>query len=298
MAQSFTAVDLTMLPAPQVVEALDYEIILAEMLADLRARDSEFTALVESDPAFKILEVAAYREFLIRQRVNDGAKAVMLAYAQKTDLDQIAANYGVARLLVDAGNPDAVPPVDPMYEEDEALRRRTLLSLQGYTTAGSIGAYIFHALSASGDVLDANVTSLAPGQVDVCILSRTGDGAAPLETLELVGEALSAEVVRPLCDTPNILSATILPYEIAATLDFYPGVNRALALAAAADALDIYTSSMFRLGLDVVDSGIKAALHQHGVQKVTLIDWVDITAEWNEAARCTGVDIAPGVTGE
>ena len=100
MASAYTKVDLSQLAPPNVVEALDFESIFASMLADLRARDSAFTALVESDPAYKILEVAAYRELLIRQRVNDAAKAVMVAYAAGADLDQIAANYDVARLLI------------------------------------------------------------------------------------------------------------------------------------------------------------------------------------------------------
>jgi phage-related baseplate assembly protein len=75
-----TAVDLSQLPAPAVVEAISFEQIFAEMLADLRVRDDTFTALTESDPSYKVLQVAAYREMLLRQRVNDGAKAVMLPY--------------------------------------------------------------------------------------------------------------------------------------------------------------------------------------------------------------------------
>lgn len=68
MAGGFTAVDLSQLPAPSVVETLDFETILQAMLDDLLARDPDFSALVESDPAYKILEVAAYRELLLRQR--------------------------------------------------------------------------------------------------------------------------------------------------------------------------------------------------------------------------------------
>ncbi|WP_163834692.1 baseplate J/gp47 family protein [Spartinivicinus ruber] len=64
----FTAIDLSQLPAPDVIEPIDYEMVLASMLDDLQKRDSSFTALVESDPAMKILEVCAYREMLIRQQ--------------------------------------------------------------------------------------------------------------------------------------------------------------------------------------------------------------------------------------
>lgn len=90
-------IDLSTLPAPKVVESLSLDAIVQAMISDLVSRDPTFTALVESDPAYKILEVAAYRELLLRQRVNEAVQAVMLAYAAGSDLDQIGANFGVPR---------------------------------------------------------------------------------------------------------------------------------------------------------------------------------------------------------
>ncbi len=46
MAGGFSAIDLSQLPAPDAVQAVDYETTLAAMLADLRARAPEFDALV------------------------------------------------------------------------------------------------------------------------------------------------------------------------------------------------------------------------------------------------------------
>ena len=108
---TFSAIDLSSLPAPDVVEALDYETILDAMKQDLVARDPSFSALLESDPAMKVLEVAAYRELNLRQHINDSARAVMLAHATSADLDNLAANLNVQRLAVDPGDPDASPPV-------------------------------------------------------------------------------------------------------------------------------------------------------------------------------------------
>lgn len=301
MAGSFTAVDLSALPPPTVVETLSFETIFQEMLADLIARDPTFSALVESDPAYKILQVCAYRELLIRQRVNDAAHAVMLAYAMGSDLDQIAANYNVDRLMIDAGDPDAVPPIEPTYESDTELRRRVQLSLEGYTTAGSKGAYIFHTLTASADCKDANLPDepLTPGTVNVAVLSRTGDGAAPPETLEAVEAALTAEEVRPLCDTVVVESAVIVNYAIEAELTFYPGVGKAQVLAAAQAAAEAYAENMHALGLDITRSGIFAALHQTGVQNVDLTSPAsDIVNDWNEAPYCTGITLTDGGTGE
>ena len=96
------AIDLSRLPAPTVVEAIDYETVLAALKADLVARWPDYTADLESDPAIKLLEVAAYREVLLRQRVNDAARAVLVATAIGSDLDHLGALLNVARLEVEA----------------------------------------------------------------------------------------------------------------------------------------------------------------------------------------------------
>lgn len=296
---AYSAIDLSQLPAPSVIEALDFETILAEMLADLRARDPAFTATVESDPAYKILEVAAFREVLIRQRVNDAARALMLSYAVGSDLDQIGANFDVARLMIDPGNPNSVPPVPPTYESDEEFRRRIQLSPEGYTTAGSEGAYIFHSLGADARVLDAAAHSPLPGQVQVAVLSRIASGEAPADLLTAVNAALSADDVRPLTDQVSVQSADIVNYSVVATLTLYPGPDIAVVIAAAQSALDAYTEKNHRLGRDVTLSGIYAALHQDGVQDVSLAQPTgNIVTAWNQAAYCTGTTILDGGTDE
>ena len=100
MSSSYVSVDLSTLAAPSIVETLDFETIVAAMLADLQSRDTTFTALLESDPAYKVLEVCAYRELLMRQRVNDACNALLLAYATGTNLDQLGANSDLERLTV------------------------------------------------------------------------------------------------------------------------------------------------------------------------------------------------------
>ena len=90
-------IDMSKLPAPAIIEPLDFEGVFAELAADFRERFPDFDALVESDPAIKLMEAFAYREVLLRARVNAAAKACMLAYAAGADLDNIAANFGVQR---------------------------------------------------------------------------------------------------------------------------------------------------------------------------------------------------------
>ena len=294
-----TAIDLSQLSPPDVVESLDFETILDEMITDLQARDSAFNALVESDPAYKILEVAAYRELLIRQRVNDAALSVMLAYATGADLENLAALQNVARLVIDPGDPDADPPVDPTYESDEALRARVQLAPEGQSTAGPIGAYEYHALSAHGQVLDVSVVSPAAGEVTVTVLSTEGNGTPDQDLLDAVEDALNEETVRPLTDQVTVAGATIIQYAIEATLYFYEGPDRATVLAEAEAAAEAYTEAHRRMGHDITLSGLYAVLHQPGVQRVELtLPAANITVDTDEASFCTGITLTDGGTDE
>lgn len=298
MAGGFSAIDLSQLPAPDAVQAVDYEATLAEMLADLRDRAPTFDALVESDPAFKLLELAAYFKVLLLQRVNDAARAVMPAYALGADLDQIAARYGVARLVIDAGDPEALPPVAPVLESDSDFRRRMLLAFEGLSAAGPIGAYIFHALGADPDVADASVQCPAPGEVLISVLSRTGDGTAGAALVSAVEAVINADEVRPLCDLVTVQAAEIVTYTISATLTVYPGPDSEVVREAAEKAAQAYADAQHRLGRDVTLSGLYAALHQPGVQKVLLASPVaDVVANDGQATYCSGVAVTVGGTG-
>jgi len=293
----YSAIDLSLLPVPDVVETLDFEVILAAMKADLAARAPELAAVLalESEPVVKLLEVAAYRELLLRARVNDAAEAVMLARAVGADLDNLAALFGVVRLVISPGNPSAIPPVPPTLESDADLRRRAQLALEGFSTAGPEGAYVFHALSAAADVLDASAVSPSPGDVLVTVLSRTGSGAAPAPLLATVAAALNADEVRPLCDNVVVQSAAIVSYAITATLYFYPGPDSAVVLAAAQTAATAYAAAQHRLGRDVTRSGLFAALHQPGVQRVELAaPAASLTIGSAQASWCTGITLTNG----
>lgn len=293
---AFTSINLSDLPAPAVIETLSFEQILAEMIADLQTRDPAFTALLESDPAYKVLEVAAYRELLLRQRVNEASLAVMLAYAEKSDLDQIGANYDVERLVIDEGNPDAIPPVDPTYESDPDFRTRIQLSFEGYTTAGSKGSYIFHGLSADGDVKDVDAVSPTPGVVTVYVLSRSGTGAASAELIEAVESALNADKVRPMTDQVTVQSAAIVNYVITAELVILPGPDSDVVRQASLDAVTAYAEAQRLIGYDVTLSGLYAALHQPGVQRVNLTAPAsNLTIGSGQASYCTAITVTVAV---
>jgi phage-related baseplate assembly protein len=154
---------------------------------------------------------------------------------------------------------------------------------------------VFHALSADGDVLDVSATSPSPGDVLVTVLSRTGSGAAPAPLLATVAAALNAEDVRPLCDNVVVQSAAIVNYAITATLHFYAGPDSAVVMTAAQAAATAYAAAQHRLGRDVTLSGLFAALHQPGVQRVVLAaPAATLTIGSAQASWCTGITLTNG----
>ena len=220
-----TPIDLTQLPAPSVVEVLDFEAILAMRKAHLvsllpEAERAAVTALLEleSEPATKLLEENAYQETILRNRVNEAGKAVMLAFALDGDLDQLGANVNVARLVITPANPNALPPLAAVMEDNDAYRLRIQEAPDGLSVAGPKASYEFHARSADGQVKDASATSPAPASVTVTVLANNDTGIADAALLATVARALNAEEVRPLGDRLTVQAAQVIDYQIEATL--------------------------------------------------------------------------------
>ncbi|MBL0909111.1 baseplate assembly protein [Pectobacterium carotovorum] len=295
-------IDLSQLPAPAVVEELDYEAIYTERKAvllslypeDQRAAVAR-TLTLESEPLVKLLQENAYRELLWRQRVNEAARAVMVAFAQGDDLDQLGANFSVSRLVITPADDSTLPPTPALMESDSDLRLRIQQSFEGLSVAGSVGAYQYHGRSADGRVADVSVISPSPASVTVSVLSREGDGSASAELVAIVAAALNGEDVRPVADRVTVQSAVIVPYEIDAMLYLYSGPEKEPVRAAAEQKLKTYISAQHRLGRDIRRSAIYAALHVEGVQRVELTTpAADIVLTDAQASYCSGYRLGVG----
>jgi phage-related baseplate assembly protein len=286
-------IDLTLLPAPEVIEPLDFEVIFQQKLTKFHGLYPDHTLLLESDPAIKLLEVMAYQELMVRQRINDAAKASMLAYAMRTDLDNLAANLDVERMVVTPADPDANPPVELVMEDDERLRDRAQTALDGISTAGSRASYRYHAMSANVHVADAYPDSPLPGTVRVSIIADTESGMPDEAMLDSVLAALSAETVRPLCDSVSVQAAEALETTIVATLYRQNGPAQEVAAAQARTALTELQAKARRLGVGLPRSGIDAALHQPGISRVVLdMPAADLLCDKTQWVRVTDVTIS------
>ena len=295
-------IDLSQLPPPVVVEPLDFETLFnerKEAFIALYPEDEQDvirrTLSLESEPITMLLEENCYRELLLRQRVNEAARAVMVAYSVGSDLDQLAANFNVERLTITPEDDSVVPPVPAVMESDADLRVRTPQAFEGLSVAGPTAAYEFFGLSADGRVADVSAVSPTPACVTISVLSREGDGTASQELIDIVASELNGEEVRPVADRVTVQAAEIVPYEIDATLYIYPGPESEPIRQASEQKLQAYIADQRRLGRDIRLSAIYAALHVEGVQRVELAQPVaDMVLDDTQASNCTGYTITVG----
>lgn len=299
MANSnLTAIDLSLLSPPEVVKNLDFEIILKEGLDDFYKRMDEvvpnYPRLLESDPAMKLAEAFAYREMIIRNDANKQALAVLLAYAEGSDLDHKAAERNLQRRIISP----ATENTPEVKESNDSLRKRVQLAPEGQTTAGSEGSYIFHGLNADPRVKDIypyaplDEASNPTGICNIYVLSNESDGTASEDLLNVVSAALNAKSIRPLTDKPIIYSASILNYSIDAEIFIDEGPDENIVLDSCYKAAQEYTKKSHSFNDGVSLSGIYQALHQPGVSRVNLISPAsNIDTSIGQVAFCTGINI-------
>ena len=276
-----STVDFSQLLPPSLITELSYEAIFTKRkesfisLYDASEQQAVRELLQrESEPVVKLLQENAYLEMLYQAKCNADARSLLLAYAEKSDLDHLAlTEYGLTRLVVTPANNTVIPPIDTVYESDERLRERCLLSFDGMNTAGSANAYRYFALSADGRVDGIKVRSdeANPYLLDIVITQVDSlNVEASVELITAVQKALDPDHVRPVCDRPTVKASSATNYQIDAQLYVGKNAEDALLLEAANLRLDKYIKNAQKNGESIYRSAIFAALHVDGIQRVVI----------------------------
>lgn len=248
-------IDLTALPAPQVVEEISFETILAAMKTDLVARFPaiEPTLALESAVVVKVLQVCAYREMVVRARINDSARANLLAFATGNDLEHLAAFYDIARM---AG------------EKDDRLKRRVILAIQGRSPGGTSARYASIAMAADIRVEDAIVYTVGKSPVvHVAIFSTDPDGVAGDDLIAIVNAALQAPDKRMVNDTIIVQSAVRRVINIEANVWLLPDTPLSVLQTMEKSLRDAWAKTQ-ALGRDFTERWWTARLMLDGVHRV------------------------------
>lgn len=261
-------VDLRTLPAPQVIEPLDFEAILARKKASfqslwqaIRQANPQIdlpdydVLILETDPVTILLEQSAYDELLLRSRINEAAKANLIAFSIKDDLVHLAADHGLEKLP---------------GETDEKLRERIVLADQGQSCAGPAEWYKLKARSVSADVRDVAVYRPGSGPaLELAILSFSNGGVAPDALIAQVAAVVTADDVRGDNDIVTVVRAVEETVPVTADMWLLPDTPLSVL-----DGLPAVVAKAWDqeggIGFDLLRDWIKARLMVGGIYKAVV----------------------------
>jgi phage-related baseplate assembly protein len=214
-------------------------------------------------------------------------------------------------------------------ESDEALRYRTRLSLEALSVAGSSGAYEYHALSSSAELVhvsvdsprfsgvpvpaavkpqlpagaivvvcdyDAGLVNPLPGDVSLAVLAGPSSAVPEAQLVATVLKALSAEDVRPVTDRPRVQGGIPTDFKVEAVLWVEDGPDPDVVLATARKSLDAAIADARRLEGQLPVSAIYAALHVTGISRVDLARPVEgVVCDKRHYPRATSIALTTKV---
>lgn len=289
----FSVINPDLLPAMKVLETVDTEQIISNRLAQLvtlwNSYDPPNAATydvggTEFDPIRINQELNAYFELMVRDRVNQAARSITLAFAVGADLDAIGSRY-----------PGGLPRLTS--ETDDHYRRRIWLSVNALSPHGTAEGYTFWALSANEGVLrDASAVKIRPDLADdpIVVVTCLAEGISTTAVENLL--PTTTQVINVQCtvnptDTELLaIRSYILDESRLAMTDvvsinkpkikhtdyhiqvwLYPGPEESTVLAAVTDALVQLVKDQYWLGYDHTRMAISAACAQSGVYNATIV---------------------------
>jgi phage-related baseplate assembly protein len=159
-------------------------------------------------------------------------------------------------------------------ETDTAFYERLRDSMEAFSTAGPLGAYIYWTKTASARIVDVMPTSPEPGVADIRVLLENGE-MPDAEMIQLVHETLSGgdDGVRPFTDFVTVSAPEPKPFDIDVTY-FIPAPRQnsaAIIQAETERALQAYIRwQTERMGRDINPSRLNEILMGAGLKRVEI----------------------------
>ena len=291
------------LPAPTAVEALSYETLVTGWKTQFKALWLAYDVdSLETDPGVIVAEAYAYLRLTDRQRINDVYRALRLPLATGTNLDGLAADRGVKRLVLIP----ATATTAPVMEGDVSLLLRTWLRMQAWGSGSVYGVEyhartlgILHAASV-GAVTQADVHVIdhpGEGRMTCVVLAAAGLAPADAEAMRaFVGNGLMTRARHPGAVWIDTVLADIVTVPYTGVLKIRRGASRSALLAAAEDGLTTYMLTRRRIGALVPVSAMQAVQMGYGVVEAQASDpMADVVIPETAAAELGDVAITAQV---
>jgi len=280
-------IDFANMAPPLVIAQPSHSAIVTRQIAAFKAVWSELrnedpslpdydVQMLETDPAIIGIQAEGYREVIINEAIKMAGLARFLAFAEKGNLDHLAAYYDVYRLP---------------GELDARLKERVILEIQGRSTGGPEERYRAIAMAADLRVQSVAVYRIGRSPViHVAVFSTEADGVATPQLLSIVDAALQAKSVRLVNDTIVVASAVRTVVDLTADIWLLPDADGDT-VARAIAALRAAWASESTLGRDLVAAWWTSRLMISGVQNVVATGTASFTVDPTKAISIRNVGL-------
>lgn len=183
-------------------------------------------------------------------------------------------------------------------ESDQSYYERLRESVEGFSTAGPVGGYIYHVKSVSTAITDVTATSPEPGLVDIRVLLNGGE--MPTEaTMQEIQDALNASTVRPLTDRVIVSKPEEVPFSVDVTiyLPRYSQTSSTIIERDARSAVAAYIKwQTEKMGRDINPSRLHNFLMEAGLKRAEIRKPDFTVVPETSVARLTGETVLNGGT--
>ena len=183
-------------------------------------------------------------------------------------------------------------------ESDQSYYERLRESVEGFSTAGPVGGYIYHVKSVSTAIADVTATSPEPGLVDIRVLLNGGE--MPTEaTMQEIQDALNASTVRPLTDRVIVSKPEEVPFSVDVTiyLPRYSQTSSTIIERDARSAVAAYIKwQTEKMGRDINPSRLHNFLMEAGLKRAEIRKPDFTVVPETSVARLTGETVLNGGT--
>lgn len=183
-------------------------------------------------------------------------------------------------------------------ESDQSYYERLRDSMESFSTAGPVGAYIYHVKSVSTAIADVSATSPEPGVVDIRVLLNGGE--LPTEaTMQEIQDALNISTVRPLTDKVIVSKPEEVPFSIDVTiyLPRYSQTSSTIIEEDARKAVAAYIKwQTEKMGRDINPSYLNRLLMEAGVKRTVIRQPEFTVVPASSVARLKGETVLNGGT--
>jgi phage-related baseplate assembly protein len=257
----------------QVLEEIDVEAIIADRMIrfkqlwaihDPPAAAQYDVEELEFDPIKINQEACAFFELLLRDRVNQAARSVTLAYAIGTDLDAIATRY-----------PGGVPRLEG--ESDDRYRRRIWLSPNTLSPHGTAEAYEFWALTALPALRDVTAIRVVmhdyyPTILITCLMDSVANPKPSDEQLVQIRLYIQNLSRQGLTDVISVNPPKVMEVEYNVAVWLFPGAVQDQILTRINANLQTLVMDQYWLGHDHSLTAIHAASMMGGVHHIEVLE--------------------------